>query len=258
MNVELIDYMGSDLSVCNAARVSFAKASDWEEVEDDPEDPEPQMVKRLSERDAKLIRYLAKHNHWTPFAHCFVTLRIKAPIFVTRQLHKHQTGLVVNEVSRRYVDSEPDFYDPTEWRKRADNVKQGSSDEPIDLSQIDAWSGDHIRVIMDKYHPDVDYKDGRYSPEYPLDCRINEFLEDSFQIYKMMIKVGVCPEQARMILPQSTYTEFWWSGSLAAFARVCKLRLDPHTQKETRDVAEMIDALIRPLFPVSWDALMEN
>ena len=185
-------------------------------------DTSPTYLK-LAERDAKLIRYLAKHNHWTPFGHAFASFRIKAPIFVARQLGKHQVGLVWNEVSRRYVDSEPEFYLPDVWRKRADNIKQGSSDEPVEN--------------ITGYFNLLEYVD---------------------QYYQELLDSGVCPEQARMVLPQSMYTEWVWSGSLAAFARVCKLRLDPHTQKETRDVAEMIDKEMARLFPVSWQALMEN
>ena len=211
MQVTLIDHMGSDIRVVNAARVSFSK-----QVEEG-------IFEELSEKDAKLIRYLAKHNHWTPFGHAFASFRIKAPIFVARQLGKHQVGLVWNEVSRRYVDSDPEFYVPSEWRGRADNVKQGSSDKAVDTGDLYANA---IDVVEDAY--------------------LN------------LLSRGVCPEQARMVLPQSMYTEWVWSGSLAAFARVCKLRLDPHTQKETRDIAEMIDVEMRRLFPVSWEALMEN
>ena len=214
MQVTLIDHMGSDLSVVNAARVSFDKQSMWDFD-----------FQGLHERDAKLIRYLAKHNHWTPFGHCFASFRVKAPIFVARQLGKHQVGLVWNEVSRRYVDSEPEFYVPPEWRKRAENVKQGSSDES---------AGDH------------------------MEDTVNDFIAEALELYENLIADDVCPEQARMVLPQSMLTEWVWSGSLAAFARVCKLRLDPHTQKETRDIAEMIDVEMRRLFPVSWEALMET
>ena len=232
MNVELLNYMGSDLSVVNAARVSFDKESEWELAEVKHTEPNlfispDQRVFNyvLSEKDAKLIRYLAKHNHWTPFGHCYATFRIKAPIFVARQLGKHQVGLVWNEVSRRYVDSEPEFYVPTEWRKRADNVKQGSSD------------------------------DGVYAQSECKDM-YQGILDHAEEIYAELIVNDVCPEQARMVLPQSMMTEWWWSGSLAAFARVCKLRLDPHTQKETRDIAAMIDAELAKVFPVSWEALI--
>ena len=223
MNVEIIDHMGSDLSVVNAARVSFDKESEWEVG---PYGDLPGGL--LSAKDAKLISYLAKHNHWTPFAHTCLSFRIKAPIFVARQLGKHQVGLVWNEVSRRYVDSEPEFYIPETWRKRADNVKQGSSKEAVTFVGTRPWT----------FTEAVEYA--------TLKCR---------EAYLEMLEGGVCPEQARMVLPQSMMTEWVWTGSLAAFARVCKARLDPHTQRETQEIAKMIDAEARKLFPVSWDAL---
>lgn len=236
MKVELIDYMGSDLSVVNAARVSFDKISEAEDYEFiDLGHISGNLIPVLEERDAKLIRYLAKHNHWTPFGHAYASFRIKAPIFVARQLGKHQVGLVWNEVSRRYVDSEPEYYVPEAWRLRAENVKQGSSDEAV--WGWTAW---------------YDSLDGYISGERVVE----KVLESVEHLYRYLISNDVCPEQARMVLPQSMYTEWVWSGSLAAFARVCKLRLDPHTQKETRDVAEMIDAEMARLFPVSWKALM--
>ena len=242
MKVDLIDYMGSDLSVVNAARVSFDKISEAKDYEFIDLGHIPgNLIPILEERDAKLIRYLAKHNHWTPFGHAFASFRVKAPIFVARQLGKHQVGLVWNEVSRRYVDSEPEFYVPSEWRKRAENVKQGSSDETIDLRKFGP-NGDDFLL---KWDADLEECHGYHN-------------HDSLLHYEALIRAGVCPEQARMVLPQSMLTEWVWSGSLAAFARVCKLRLDPHTQKETRDIAEMIDVEMRRLFPVSWEALMET
>ena len=237
MKVELIDHMGSDLSVVNAARVSFDKQSEWAnqaEVDESYYGPDSAVQPKLSDKDTKLIRYLAKHNHWTPFGHCFASFRVKAPIFVARQLGKHQVGLVWNEVSRRYVDSEPEFYVPEAWRKRADNVKQGSSDEEVSLL-VSAYA--YGQTTKTAYVTLVDH------------CK---------RVYDLLIENDVCPEQARMVLPQSMLTEWVWSGSLAAFARVCKLRLDPHTQWETRQVAELIDAEMRRLFPVSWKALMET
>lgn len=206
MTVSLVDYMGTDLSVANAARVSFAKYKE-----------------AFDERDERLIRYLAKHSHWTPFAHTALSLRIKAPIFVARQLGKHQVGLVWNEVSRRYVDDEPSFHQPSAWRRRAENVKQGSSDETVDV-------GPNLHFL--------------------LRC--------AKRVYRELLQDGVCPEQARMVLPQSMLTEWFWTGSLYAFARVCKLRLDPHTQAETREIAQMISDICAGLFPVSWAALMED
>jgi len=201
MNVNLIDVMGTDLSVVNAARVSFAKESD-----------------EFSDKDAKLIHYLAKHNHWSPFGHASLQFRIKAPIFVARQLVKHQVGLVWNEVSRRYVDDEPEFYIPSEWRLKADDKKQGSSDETI---------------------------------EYNLGSTL-EFIKTTYQ---NMLKANIAPEMARMILPQNLYTEWYWSGSLMAFARVCNLRCKPDTQWETQQIANLIDIESKQHFPTSWRAL---
>lgn len=215
--VELIDHMGSDISVVNAARVSFAKESNWDYDDD----------LKVKEGDQKLIRYLASHNHWTPFAHAFLSFRIKAPIFVARQLVKHQVGLSWNEVSRRYVDDEPEFYLPAFWRKRPDgNVKQGSG-EDYDEDASDSLSSD-----------------------------AEDLSEKALRLYNDYIKYGVAPEQARMVLPQNTMTEWIWSGSLAAFARVVTLRLDPHAQKETQEVAQMINSLIPGEFEHSWKALV--
>jgi thymidylate synthase (FAD) len=201
MNVNLIDVMGTDLSVVNAARVSFAKESN-----------------EFSDKDAKLINFLAKHNHWSPFGHASMQFRIKAPIFVARQLVKHQVGLVWNEVSRRYVDDEPEFYIPSEWRLKADDKKQGSSDETI---------------------------------EYNLGSTL-EFVKTTYQ---NMLRANIAPEMARMILPQNLYTEWYWSGTLMAFARVCNLRCKPDTQMETQLIANEIDLKSREMFPISWSAL---
>ena len=215
MEVRLIDHMGSDLSVVNAARVSFAKESEWDII------PEAGPVEGyLKFGDEKLIKYLAKHNHWSPFGHASMQFHIKAPVFVARQLVKHQVGLVWNEVSRRYVDDEPEFYNPTEWRLAAENKKQGSSDETI---------------------------------EYKLGSTL-EFVKTT---YSNMLKLGIAPEMARMILPQSMMTEWYWSGTLYAFARVCNLRCKPDAQKETQMVADQIDVLAKELFPNSWEALRE-
>lgn len=226
MKVELIDSMGSDLSVVNAARVSFAKKSNWEAQWDDLlEEP----VTFLSEKDQKLINYLAVHKHWTPFAHAFLSFRIKAPIFVARQLAKHQVGLAWNEVSRRYVDDEPEFWFPEVWRGKPVNAKQGS--EGIVKEQAFA---NFIEL-----------------PVYPKDV-----VALCLDLYGDMIAKGYAPEQARMVLPQNTMTEWIWSGSLAAFARVCKLRLDAHAQQETREVAQQINDAVPEEFQHSWKALM--
>ena len=227
MSVELIDCMGTDLSIVNAARVSFDKESEWEY---------DYLLERdnLSTKDAKLVQYLAKHNHWSPFAHTCLSFRIKAPIFVARQLGKHQVGGAWNEVSRRYVDSEPEFYFPEYWRKRAENVKQGSSDEAA-----------YMMVDL-------------HGEEWLVQDVMSDFSKDCLFIYNNAIKAGVCPEQARMILPQNTMTTWIWTGSLAFFSRVCKLRLDSHTQRETQEVAKDIERLTREKFPVSFNAFMEN
>jgi len=220
MNVDYIEHLGTDLSVVNAARVSFDKESDWEDLS---HDDGSQPVFTLSERDAKLISYLAKHNHWSPFAHTSIQLRVKAPIFVARQLVKHQVGGVWNEVSRRYVDSEPEFFFPEQWRGRPVNAKQGSS------GVIEGVA--YVTIVS---------------------------TEASLKTYDWLLTQGVAPEQARMILPQNMMTEWYWTGSLMFFARVCRERLAPGAQLETREVAERIAEIVAPLFPVSWSALMEE
>ena len=208
--------MGSDLSVVNAARVSFAKESEWESIPDGG-----QIEGLLSLADEKLIKYLAKHNHWSPFGHASMQFHIKAPIFVARQLVKHQVGLVWNEVSRRYVDDEPEFYIPKKWRLKADNKKQGSSDETI---------------------------------EYDIDGAI-QFVT---QTYKNLLREQVAPEMARMVLPQNLYTEWYWSGTLMAFARVCNLRCAKDTQWETQQIANQIDKFGEKLFEYSWKELRKK
>ena len=229
IEVTLLDSMGSDLSVVNAARVSFHKESDWvNEFGMVPRKGEVDFY--LGDRDAKLIKYLATHEHKSPFNHCFVSFRVKAPIFVARQLVKHKF-LPWNEVSRRYVDDEPEFFIPEVWRKRADNVKQGSSEE---FFSAEGYASG--KTIHQKACEQVSL--------IALDC------------YERMLELGVCPEQARMVLPQNTMTEWIWSGSLGAFADMCRLRLDSHSQKETREVAEKVAESLRKLFPVSFDALV--
>ena len=210
VDVELIDHMGSDASVVNAARVSFGK-----------------RIKEMSEGDTKLIRYLAKHNHWSPFGHASLQFRIKAPIFVARQLVKHQIGLTWNEISRRYVDYEPEFYEVDKWRGRPVDKKQGSSEENIE------WINKNIRT-------------GALQSQVENVALAN---------YNLMIGAGVAPEQARMILPQSMMTEWYWSGTLYAFARVCNLRCAEDAQYETRIVANLINDECEKLFPISWTEL---
>lgn len=221
IQVTLLDYMGSDLSVVNAARVSFDKESEFIVNYDE----EFGYLKSLSDRDAKLIGYLARHKHTSPFNHCFASFRVKAPIFVARQLVKHKF-LPWNEVSRRYVDAEPEFYFPLVWRAKADNVKQGSSE----------------------YRVEEDWKAVGWS---------KRSTEEALWAYNSLLEHGVCPEQARMVLPQNAMTEWIWSGSLGAWSDMCRLRLDPHAQKETRVVAEQISEEMKELYPVSWNALME-
>jgi len=205
MKVDLIDHMGSDLSIVNAARVSFAKVH--EEFDE--------------KNDTRLINYLAKHNHWSPFGHASMQFHIKAPVFVARQLVKHQIGLTWNEVSRRYVDTEVEFYEPTEWRLAAEDKKQGSSEETV------------------KYN---------LAPAHRF----------AKQCYENMLSLGIAPEMARMVLPQSMMTEWYWSGTLYAFARVCNLRCKPDAQKETQNVGWDIDKYARKLFPASWRALRDE
>lgn len=232
MEVSLLGSYGSDLEVVNAARVSFAKESQYEHDEVRGVDVHGDYIelrRRLSEKDVKLIKYLAKHKHKSPFNHCFMSFRVKAPIFVARQLVKHEY-LPWNEVSRRYVTEEPEFYFPEVWRKAADNVKQGSSEEAVDIH-------DHCA--------------------YAEVATPTGICVESLRTYEGLLEAGVCPEQARMILPQNVFTEWIWSGTLFAFAKMCKLRLDPHTQKETQEIAKMIDAEAKTLYPVSWEALME-
>ena len=206
LKVEFIDKMGTDLSVVNAARVSYAKFKD-----------------KFEDKDEKLIKFLAEHNHWSPFAHASLQFRIKAPVFVARQLVKHQVGLVWNEISRRYVDYTPELYEPKEWRGRPQNSKQGSDG----TVSIDSNELHRLDMTMEQ-------------------CKI---------IYNSLIGKGIAPEQARMVLPQSMMTEWIWSGTLYAFARVCNLRCAKDTQEETREVANQIHNICKEEFPMSWKHL---
>tara|TARA_Y100000748_G_scaffold286071_1_gene269071 strand:- start:9585 stop:10274 length:690 start_codon:yes stop_codon:yes gene_type:complete len=225
IEVELKDRMGSDLSVVNAARVSFDKESEWENI------PHAGPVEGLlSYQDERLIAYLAKHNHWSPFGHASMQFRIKAPVFVARQLAKHQVGLTWNEVSRRYVDDPPQFYEPKEWRGRPVNSKQGSSDEVIDINPANGTGP----MMVNDYQ---------------------QVINSAKWTYETLLRKGVAPEQARMVLPQSMFTEWYWSGTLYAFARVCNLRCKSDTQYETRVAANKIDKIAEELFPVSWECL---
>ncbi len=207
--VEFLDKFGDDLTVVNAARVSFDKESH-----------------ELSEADKKLINYLAKHDHTSPFFHPQVRLRIKMPIFVCREYFRHTIGLSRNEISRRYVDFAPECWVPApeEIRERDPKLKQGSKSTPVENSD-EAWK------------------------------LMNDHTQSAMNTYNELLKKGVAPEIARTVLPQSMYSCFIETGSLAAFARICNLRLDPSAQKEIRDYATAIDKIMRDLFPVSWEAL---
>ena len=206
-SVELLEVFGDDLTVVNAARVSFAKES-----------------YEMTERDSKLVKYLAEHNHVTPFFHPQARFRLKIPIFVAREWFRHQIGFARNEVSRRYVDTEPEFWMPTELRERDSNKKQGSKEDPI---------------------------------QYNGHClaRIRQHYENSLDLYKYLLDYKVCPEQARMILPQAMMTEFIETGSLAAYARLYKLRTDPTAQREIQEIAACVGNLLAEKFPISWAAL---
>jgi len=219
IDVTYIDHMGSDLSVVNAARVSFGKKSEalgTSGVEGRP------MTPILNDPDKRLIKYLAKHKHMSPFGHAFASFHVKAPIFVARQLVKHKF-LRWNEISRRYVDDEPEFYEPDVWRDKSEDKKQGSG--------------------------------GKSQSQYFPNIYVKEVADKSLGDYKKMLVQGICPEQARMVLPQSTMTEWYWSGSLDAFADMCNLRCKGDTQLETRLVANQICDSMHKLFPLSWKAL---
>ena len=212
MQVTLINSMGTDQTVVDAARVSFAKKAD----------------NYTEAQNEKLIQYLARHNHWTPFGHAQATFHIEAPIFVARQLVKHQVGLVWNEVSRRYVDDSPRFFSPSSWRPRSEDKKQGSDKHDIIPDMRQAW-----KVYESAIH-------------------------NISKTYGILLEMGVAPEQARMILPQSMMTEWYWTGSLAAWSRVCRLRVSDDAQAETERIALDISREMKHLFPVSWAALEEN
>jgi len=228
--VDLIDCMGSDLTVVNAARVSFANESEWGD--------DNGKVCTLSDKDIKLIRYLAEHNHWTPFAHPQITLRIKAPVSIRTQFFKHKQGFVENEISRRYVDIEPEFYHP-KWRRRpGESIKQGSGE----------W---------------LECKDGGGETSggfatFPLYRDYEHHMKESVKLYEDLIIHGVAPEQARFCLPQGMYTEWYWTGSLAAYSRFYKQRVDKNAQWEIRQYAKAVGKIINTLFTVSWPELTKE
>lgn len=215
--IELLMHCGSDNSIANTARVSMQFDTTWNELPEDYSD----------EKRDKLIRYLADHKHTSPFRHTSVTIRMNVPIFLARQLGKHQVGMSWNEVSRRYVDEEPTFWKPIIWRtKPVGSIKQGSGSELTEADQA---------IVEDMYDNVLDVCEGAY---------------------QTMLDMGVAPEMARMVLPQSMMTQVVWTGSLMAFAHVYKLRVGGHAQVEAQEFAKELDSIIRPLFPVSWSALV--
>lgn len=220
MSVEYVDHMGSDVNVVNAARVSFNK-----------------VVDEFTDKDAKLLSYLAKHDHWSPFAHTSISIRIKAPMFLAAQFKKHQIGLTWNEVSRRYVSSEPEFYWPAVWHNKPDNVKQGSSDE--------------ANFYMLAKNVDCPQQKN-------IEQSVKEDLSGIVDWYSAMISCGVAPEEARMILPQNTMTEWVWTGSAMAFARVIKQRVGGGAQRAAGELAEMIKEVVVPCYPATFAALLCN
>ena len=214
IEVTYIDHMGSDLSVVNAARVSFGKKSDWLPRVHNGE------AKALSAKDCRLIEYLARHNHKSPFNHTFTTFHVKAPVFVARQLVKHEY-MPWNEISRRYVDEEPELYEAPIWRGRSADKKQGSYGE------------------------------------VESNANVLYYNKNALMMYKQLLDEGVAPEQARMVLPQSMMTEWYWSGTVFSFAKMCSLRCKDDTQAETRVVADAIDEEMENLYPMSWESLRE-
>ena len=286
MKATYIDHMGTDLAVVNAAKVSFGKRSEWVVTEYefwDNEEDKTQYWREYSlhKKDQGLIQFLArgctsgdwdqimidvyrrcenvcnfeKHgddfdadteegflvsllnhirrmpSHWSPFAHTAISLHLKMPIFVARQIMKHTTGIEYNEVSRRYVDGKVEFYEPDVWRKKADNVKQGSSDEAVEFIAT---------------HPDCTYDVGQI---------VSHRNDSQILLYRQLLGSGVAPEPARMVLPQSMYTEVIATGNLYAWANLYVQRTDSHAQKETQDLAKQVGEIIQPLYPVSWEAL---
>lgn len=230
IKVDYIDHCGTDLSVVQSARVSFDKESDWdwERVPemDDPDCGYEHFEPVLSVGDKRLINYLAKHQHFSPFNHTFITVRVKAPLYVARQMVKHEY-MPWNEVSRRYVNTEPEFGEMN-FRWAAENVKQGSGEEVDEMTQATA----HAVFFQ--------------AAQVTLDA------------YERLLEMGICAEQARAILPVDMMTEWYWSGTLKAFHKMLSLRLDSHTQKESQIVAEGIKAIVQKHFPVSLAALLEH
>lgn len=233
MKADFISHMGDDLMVVNAARVSFDKESAWDTTAFTEGDL---AIQHLSQKDVKLLTYLATHGHWTPFSHPQVTFRMTAPIFVARQAFKHKVGFTENEISRRYVAETPEFYMPSTWRGAPDNKKQGSSDLVIETIPIN--DGDNIYT-------------------QPISVEVQALYDHAQELYDNLINGGVAPEQARMVLPQAMYTSWYWTASLSAWARFYKLRTDSHAQSEIQELAGMIGPTMADLFPQSWKVLTQ-
>ena len=215
--IELLSHDGSDNSIANTARVSMELGGEWDELPKDYTE---------AQRD-KLLNYLAKHQHTSPFRHNSITIRCNVPIFLARQLGKHQVGMSWNEVSRRYVDEQPEFFYPDEWRSKPDgSIKQGSGEVH--------YCSDAVQQVYDQH------------------------IQSSIDLYNDMLFDNIAPEMARMVLPQSMMTEFVWTGSLMAFAHVYKLRADSHSQVEAQEFAKELDEIISPLFPCAWSVLKGN
>jgi thymidylate synthase (FAD) len=207
IKVELIDHMGSDLAVVNAARVSFAKEST-----------------EFGDQDERLIRYLAKHDHWTPFAHTALQFRVAAPVPIRTQCFKHKVGLVENEESRRYISTRPEIYIPDQFRAKPEgSIKQGSADRH---GSSEGWRQEYIKLT-----------------------------DACVELYMEMLEDGICPEQARFVLPQGAIVNWIWTGNLVSFANFYNKRTEAHAQKEVGDVAIPLGSLVEQLFPVSWAAL---
>ncbi len=225
IKVELLDYCGSDAAVANAARVSFSAFGEWNEI------PEG-YTKAKSD---KLIGYLAEHQHTSPFRHNSITVRCQAPIFLARQLMKHQAGLSWNEISMRYCDKPVGFFIPEEWRSRPDkSLKQGSGNGVVE------------RLVHSS----------TYAPA--LDGVYRDHLNTCVSLYEAMLSNNVAPEMARMVLPQSMLTDWVWTGNLMAFSHVYNLRSKDNAQVEARVFAEQLGLAVQPLFPIAWKALTEN
>lgn len=234
MKAEYISHMGDDILVVNAARVSFDKESCY--VVSHCDHAPNGFEKNLGVQDKRLLNYLAKHNHWTPFSHPQICMRETVPIFIARQRFKHMVGFTYNEVSRRYVDDEPEFYTPDVWRSRPEgSVKQGSGSDTVEFMTIDS-------------------NGGKTTPHK----RVGGMNKMALHCYEDLLSSGVAPEQARMVLPQSMYTSYYVTGSLAAWARAYNQRIEHGAQREIQELAKQWGSILSPLFPESWAVLAAN